>query len=85
MPSPIRVEIYTRPGCHLCDEAKTVINRFRSRYAMELSVVDIDRDPELVAAYGEEIPVVFIDGVKSFKYTVDEKELERKLKLLWNR
>jgi glutaredoxin len=85
MPSPIRVEIYSRPGCHLCDEAKAVINRFRSRYAMELSVVDIDRDPELVAAYGEEIPVVFIDGVKSFKYTVDEKELERKLKLLWNR
>src|SRR5881394_3299122 len=59
MPSPIRVEVYSRPGCHLCDDAKAVIHRFRGRYAMELSVIDIDRDPELVAAYGEEIPVVF--------------------------
>ena len=80
---PIRVEIYSRPGCHLCDEAKAVINGVRGRYPIELSVIDIDRDPALVAAYGEKIPVVFLNDNEEFHYRVDPKELERKLKLLW--
>jgi glutaredoxin len=84
MPSPIRVEIYSRVGCHLCDEAKAVVNGVRSRYAIELSVIDIDRDSALVAAYGERIPVVLINGTEAFQYTVDPNELERKLKRLWH-
>jgi hypothetical protein len=69
----------------LCDEAKAVVVRARGRYAIELSVIDIARDPALVAAYGEEIPVVFINDSREFTYTVDERELERKLKELWNK
>jgi hypothetical protein len=46
--------------------------------------MDIDRDPDLVAAHGAEIPVVAIDGEIVFKYTVDEKELTRRLQRLWN-
>ncbi|HEX4999150.1 MAG TPA: glutaredoxin family protein [Terriglobia bacterium] len=82
MPSPIRVEIYSRPGCHLCDDAKEVILRFRKRYPMELSVIDIDRDPELAAAYDVAIPVVFLNGEEAFRYRVDERELEKKLREL---
>lgn len=83
MPSPIRVEIYSRPGCHLCDDAKAVIEKARRRYTIDLTVIDIDRDPELVKAYNDDIPVVFINGNREFHYTVDENELERKLKELW--
>jgi glutaredoxin len=79
----IRIEIYSRPGCHLCDEAKEVVERVRRRVPFALSVINIDADPELKKLYGEQIPVVFINGNKAFKYRVDEAELEKKAKRLW--
>jgi glutaredoxin len=79
----IRIEIYSRPGCHLCDEAKEVIERVGCRFPFALTVINIDTDPELQKLYGEQIPVVFINGNKAFKYHVDEVELERKAKKLW--
>ena len=84
MSNPVRVEIYSRPGCHLCDEAKAVIDRVRSRYAFALAVIDIEGDPSLESQYGTEIPVIAINGNKAFKYRVDEAEFERKVKRLWN-
>ena len=81
--SAIRVEIYSRPGCHLCDDAKEVIERVRGRFAFSLQVINIESDAELEKAYGDQIPVVFINGNKAFKYRVDEAELERKVKKLW--
>ena len=83
MPPSIQIEIYSRPGCHLCDEAKTVIERLQRRYPFACRVVDIDEDPALERTYGTEIPVVFINGHKAFKYRVDEAELEKKVKRLW--
>ena len=83
MPNGIQIEIYSRPGCHLCDEAKDVIDRVRKRHGFELRVVNIEEDPALESVYGTEIPVVFINGTKAFKYHVDERELERKVKRLW--
>jgi hypothetical protein len=53
----------------------------RSPFA--LRIINIDEDPALVEAYGSEIPVVFINGNKAFKYYVDEAELEKKVKRLW--
>ena len=85
MPEAIRIEIYSRPGCHLCDEAKAVIDEAASRHPLDVRVINIEEDPELEARYGTEIPVVFIDGKKMFKYRIDETQLERKLKQLWNR
>ena len=79
----IRIEIYTRPGCHLCDEAKAVIERVGRRIPFALSVINIDANPQLEKLYGEQIPVVFINGNKAFKYHVDEAELEKKAKKLW--
>ena len=84
MTNPIRVEIYSRPGCHLCEEAKAVIDRVRRRYAFALEVIDIEGNPALEACYGTEIPVIAINGNKAFKYRVDEAEFERKVKRLWN-
>jgi glutaredoxin len=84
MNEAIRIEIYSRPGCHLCDEAKSVIESVQDRHRLEVHVINIEDDPELEARYGTEIPVVFINGRKSFKYRVDSHELERRLKRLWN-
>ena len=80
---PIHVEMYSRPGCHLCDQAKDVIDRVRLRFPFAFRVIDIETDPELEKTYREQIPVVFINGNKAFKYHVDERELEKKVKKLW--
>jgi glutaredoxin len=81
----VRIDVYSRPECHLCDEAKDVIERVRRRFPFALNIVNIDADAELQSAYGTEIPVVFINGNKAFKYRVDEAELERKIKRLWKK
>ena len=83
MESSVQIDIYSRPGCHLCDDAKKVVERVRQRFPFSLRVIDIETDPELEKAYGEQIPVVFINGNKAFKYHVDEDALEQKVKRLW--
>jgi glutaredoxin len=79
----IDVAIYSRPGCHLCDEAKETIERVRRRVQFGLRVINIETDAELVKEYGEQIPVVLINGNKAFKYRVDEAEFEKRVKRLW--
>lgn len=74
-----RVTLFTRVGCHLCDEAKQVIESAGKRAAFQLDVVDIDSHPELKRMYNEEVPVIAIDGVKAFKYRLSEAELLKKL------
>ena len=84
MSDRIRVDIYSRPGCHLCEEAEEVIVRIRRKYPFELSIINVETDPALESAYGVEIPVITINGNKAFKYRVDEAEFEKKVKRLWN-
>jgi glutaredoxin len=84
MPESIRIEIYSRPGCHLCDDAKAVIEPFSRRYPLELTVTNVDSSPDLRAAYGTEIPVIMINGTEAFRHRVDPRDFERKLKELWN-
>ena len=79
----VNVDIYSRPGCHLCDEAKEIIERVQQRIGFALRIIDIERDPELEKEYGDQIPVVFIDGQMTFRYHVDEVEFEKKVKRLW--
>jgi glutaredoxin len=68
------VTLYTRAGCHLCDDAKSVLAAARSRAAFDYEEHDIDADPALRRLYNEEVPVIAIDGRKVFKYrlTMDE-------------
>jgi glutaredoxin len=84
MPESIRIEIYSRPGCHLCDEAKAVIEPFSRRYPFELTITNVDSSPDLRTAFGTEIPVVMINGEEAFRHRVDPQSFERKLKKLWN-
>jgi glutaredoxin len=76
----ITLTIYSRPGCHLCDDMKAIVERAaRASADIKLDEIDITGDPELEAAYGLEIPVLFVDGRKAAKYRVSEEELRRLL------
>jgi glutaredoxin len=73
------VVVYSRPGCHLCDVVKETLRRLEERGGFRWRDVDIDQDPELRRLYGDQIPVVFVDGRKSFKYRMTEKAFLRRL------
>ena len=77
----ITLTLYSRPGCHLCDEMKTVVERVvrSAPEPMTLEVVDISTDPELETRYGVEIPVLLVNGKKRAKYRVTEADLQRML------
>jgi hypothetical protein len=68
---PVHVVLYSRPGCHLCDEARAVLVAERARTPFDLEELDIESDDELVKEYGIRIPVVAIDGVERFEISVD--------------
>ena len=74
-----RVTLYTRAGCHLCDDAKSVLAAAGSRAQFDYEERDIDADPELRRLYHEEVPVIAIDGRKAFKYRVDMDEFLKRL------
>jgi glutaredoxin len=76
------VTLYTRPGCHLCEEAKASIHAAGCDDEFTLEEINIDLDPELRDRYGNQIPVVFINQTKAFKYRVDPREFKRKLRRL---
>ena len=69
------VVIYSRPGCHLCDDAREVLARVRTRHPFHYVERDIESDDALLRAYLERIPVVTIDGVVAFEFFVDESSL----------
>lgn len=71
--------LYSRPGCHLCDEMKRQIAPLVRRYGATLREVNIDEDPALRARYNEEVPVLFVGDRKAAKYHVDLEQLERQL------
>jgi glutaredoxin len=73
------VVLYGRPGCHLCDEAREVLERVRAELGFVLRERNIDEDDALHKAYLERIPVVVIDGAEAFEHFVDEHELRRRL------
>ena len=73
----MHVVLYSRPGCHLCDEARAVLEAERARTPFDLEELDIETDDALVKEYGIRIPVVTIDGVERFEIAVDPGELAR--------
>lgn len=76
----MQVVLYTRDGCHLCDEARAVVLAEREHTTFELVEVDIGSSDALVAEYGLRIPVVVVDGEEAFEYTVDPGELKAVLR-----
>jgi glutaredoxin len=60
----MNVVLYTRQGCHLCDDALQILGPLQARYGFDLRAVDIDADAELVCLHGERVPVLVVDGVE---------------------
>lgn len=77
-PQP-RVTLYSRPGCHLCDDARAVIAATCAELGEEYVEISIDDDPALQRRFAEEIPVTFVDGRQHDFWRVDPVRLRRAL------
>jgi hypothetical protein len=73
------VTLYGKPGCHLCDEARAVVERVRAERPFDLVEIDVTLDPTLHRRYGERIPVLELDGEELFEYFVDPDALQGRL------
>ena len=74
-----RITLYSKPGCHLCDDAREVIERVCTDMGTSYDEVDITTSTELTNAYGEQIPVTFVDGRQHDFWRVDEARLRKAL------
>jgi glutaredoxin len=77
----LSLTIYSRPGCHLCDEMKALVRRIQglSQAPITIDEIDISTDPELESRFGLEIPVLMLNGRKIAKYRISEAALARAL------
>ena len=75
----VEVVVYSKPGCCLCNELKQQLQRLGAGQRFELREVNILEDKQAFERFQEQIPVVFINGRKAFKYRLDEKEFLRRL------
>jgi glutaredoxin len=73
------VIVYSRKGCHLCEIVKESLVKLHKRGGFNWRDVDVDSDPDLRRQYHDQVPVVFVNGHKAFKYRMDEQEFLRKL------
>lgn len=71
------VLLYSRPGCHLCDDARAVILAERARTPFAFEEIDISGDHALELEYGIRIPVVLVDGEELFELRVDPRGFAR--------
>jgi len=78
--SPCDVTIYSRPGCHLCEEAKAQIAPLLEEFDTRLTEINIDEDPELCARYDYDVPVIFLGARKAAKHRVDLAQFRRQLR-----
>ncbi len=76
---PRDVTLYTRPGCHLCEEAKAAIAPLLREFGAALREVNIDEDPALQERFGGDVPVIFIARRKAAKHRVDLAQFRRQL------
>ena len=79
MPEPRAVVVYSRKGCHLCEIVKETLTKLERRGGFQWREIDVDSNEDLRRQFTDEVPVVFIDGRKAFKYRMDEREFLRKL------
>jgi glutaredoxin len=76
---PREVTLYTRHGCHLCEEAKAVIAPLLRKFGVPLREVNIDEDAALRDRYGEDVPVIFLGARKVAKHRVNVAQFRRQL------
>ena len=75
----LHLRLYGRPDCHLCDEMKDVLLPLAREFGAAVEQINVETDPALEAQYGQEIPVLLINGRKAFKYRVSTRELRVRL------
>ena len=75
----MRLTLITRRECHLCEEMAAAIAAVARAMPFDLEVRDVDADPDLRARYGEEVPVLLVNGRKAFKYRLTAAQLTRRL------
>ena len=78
-PHSREVTLYTRAGCHLCEEAKAAIVPLLREFRAALREINVDDDPALKALYGSDVPVLFVGARKAAKHRVDLKQFRRQL------
>ncbi len=76
---PHDLTFYTRPGCHLCEEAKAAIAPLLREFGAVLREINIDDDPVLKVRYGLDVPVIFIGKHKAAKHRVELAQFRRQL------
>ena len=81
MPDPLALIIYSRPGCHLCEEMKALVTRVIDRTSTEarLEEINVETDADLERRFGLEVPVLMLNGKKVAKFRVSAETLERVL------
>jgi glutaredoxin len=78
-PADHRITLLTRAGCHLCDDARTVLHRVAAEVGTPVQEQDVDADAGLRAQYGDWVPVILIDGKDHGYYRVEEARLRAAL------
>ena len=71
-----RVQLLTRPGCHLCDDARAAVLTATRAVGTDFTELNVDEDRELRAEYGDMVPVVLLDGVTHGYFTIDAATLQ---------
>lgn len=75
----IRVEIFSKPNCHLCDLAKNTIFDISKEFDLKITVTDITSNQELFEKFKYDIPVVYINNKIAFKHKINKEEFIRKI------
>ena len=77
--APLPVILYTRERCHLCQDAREILARLAAEAPLAVSEIDVDSDPELTARFGEQVPVIVVEGAKVSKLVPREAAIRRRL------
>lgn len=76
----LRLELYTKPGCHLANDLRAICQRLAAEVAIEFAEVNIEDDPVLLARYEGEVPILFVEGRRVVRFRTSERELRRILR-----
>jgi len=75
----MQITIYSKPDCHLCDDAKAILKKVSTDFVFTLTEINIEENPETYEKYKYDIPVVFVDDVRLFKGKIEETKLRKAL------
>lgn len=76
-PAPIELEVYSRYGCHLCEDMLQLLHELKAEMPYTVRVIDIDDDPALVKRYNDAVPVLTLRGVEICRHFLDLEALQK--------